>query len=433
MTRRILTAAVVLVVAIAVAQCSARASQAEQATAGASQPKPEQKILEKNPEFMRLLNPPEGDEFLQAYSAAFRDKAAEIEKNVADISDQKLRGDVRAEEWSNLPKRELAQFKAEADLTFYQAKIAFLKNHADSLFEVGLPIYEESGKYLSVRPIAAASANANLRIPMSPETIKQIYETFKKVAAPEIDAKTREYVSKAGAGSMCGRNPEWCYQAKRAEVEQNLLSTRLIVVGQGDFEAQKIERLLLVDYETETVLQELNPHISPPDTLAWRFSTEMPPPLPPEPPAPDTQPQNAPPVPKEVAPAPEPHTETAGNTTESAPPPAPPSPPTQPTPADTPKEPEPPAHAVTAASITEEPAPIYPEKARAAHVQGEVVLHAKIDTAGKTSEIRVLSGDDLLAPAAVEAVRQWKYKPMLVDGVPTETDTTITITFSLNE
>jgi periplasmic protein TonB len=43
----------------------------------------------------------------------------------------------------------------------------------------------------------------------------------------------------------------------------------------------------------------------------------------------------------------------------------------------------------------------------------------------------VLSGDDLLAQAAVNAVRQWRYKPMLVEGEPREVDTTITVTFSL--
>jgi len=44
-----------------------------------------------------------------------------------------------------------------------------------------------------------------------------------------------------------------------------------------------------------------------------------------------------------------------------------------------------------------------------------------------------LSSDDLLAPSALEAVRQWRYKPMLVDGEPKEVDTTITVTFSLQE
>jgi protein TonB len=86
---------------------------------------------------------------------------------------------------------------------------------------------------------------------------------------------------------------------------------------------------------------------------------------------------------------------------------------------------------VEAASIVTQAAPAYPPEARAKLIQGEVLLRAIIDKEGKISEVHVLSGDDALAPAAVEAVRQWRYKPMLVDGEAREVDTTITVTFSL--
>jgi len=56
-----------------------------------------------------------------------------------------------------------------------------------------------------------------------------------------------------------------------------------------------------------------------------------------------------------------------------------------------------------------------------------------IDKEGKVSGIQVLSGDDLLVQAAVDAVLQWRYKPILIESEPTEVDTTITITFSLIE
>jgi protein TonB len=88
---------------------------------------------------------------------------------------------------------------------------------------------------------------------------------------------------------------------------------------------------------------------------------------------------------------------------------------------------------VEAASIITQTKPVYPPEARASLVQGDVVLRAIIDKEGIISEVHVLSGDDLLAKAAVEAVRQWRYKPMLSNGEPTEVETTITITFSLLE
>jgi protein TonB len=86
---------------------------------------------------------------------------------------------------------------------------------------------------------------------------------------------------------------------------------------------------------------------------------------------------------------------------------------------------------VTAAAIVSQTKPLYPPQARAGNVQGDVVLHAIIDKEGKISEVQVLSGDELLAQSALEAVRQWRYKPMLVDGEPREVDTTIVVTFSL--
>jgi len=96
----------------------------------------------------------------------------------------------------------------------------------------------------------------------------------------------------------------------------------------------------------------------------------------------------------------------------------------------------PPAHIkipddVIAASIISKVKPVYPAKARAANLHGDVVLHATIDAEGKISNIQVLSGEESLAQAATEAVKQWRYKPILWEGQPTEVDTMITISFSL--
>ncbi|HEV2521530.1 MAG TPA: TonB family protein [Candidatus Acidoferrales bacterium] len=419
MNYRLIAAAVVVsFLMLPAAPCRAQANGAPQAAAASSQEKPPQKILEKNPEFKRLLDPPTEDEFLQEYSAGYRDKAAEIEAKVASISDEKLRAQARSDEWSNVPKKTLNRFKAEADVAYYERKISFLKNHRDAWFEVGLVKYDENVKAILVKTLPGATVEANLRVAMSLEKINQIYEQFRKLAGPEIDDKTRAFISKAGSGSMCASNPEWCYSVKREEMEQSVRSKRMIAVGQGDLESKRFDRLLLVDYVTETVLQELDSHISAADTLVWRYSTEAPPPVPPDPPTPETPPQSAAIAVKDGASASDQHSDVAGNASE------PPSPP---------KTPERPPRTVIPSSVLDQPRPQYPEQARAANVQGEVILRAMIGKEGKVSEVRVLSGDDLLAPSAIEAVRQWRYKPMLVDGVPTETETTITITFSLDE
>jgi protein TonB len=76
--------------------------------------------------------------------------------------------------------------------------------------------------------------------------------------------------------------------------------------------------------------------------------------------------------------------------------------------------------------------PIYPPLARTAHIQGEVVLFALISKSGNIDNLRVLSGHPMLAPAAVEAVSQWRYRPYVLNGEPIEVETQITVKFTLS-
>ncbi len=75
--------------------------------------------------------------------------------------------------------------------------------------------------------------------------------------------------------------------------------------------------------------------------------------------------------------------------------------------------------------------PPYPTLARAARVQGDVVLSAVIDVNGQIQNLTLVSGHPMLVPAAIAAVRQWRYKPYLLNGSPVEVETTITVIFSL--
>jgi periplasmic protein TonB len=86
---------------------------------------------------------------------------------------------------------------------------------------------------------------------------------------------------------------------------------------------------------------------------------------------------------------------------------------------------------VTAASILSQTRPVYPALARQARIQGSVVLHAIIDKDGKVAQLEVVSGHPLLVQAALDAVKQWRYKPTLLNGDPVEVDTTITVTFTM--
>jgi TonB family protein len=86
---------------------------------------------------------------------------------------------------------------------------------------------------------------------------------------------------------------------------------------------------------------------------------------------------------------------------------------------------------VQAARLTHRVTPEYPPLARAEHLQGTVRLHAIIGRDGAIQELRVMKGACSLAKAAVEAVRQWRYSPTLLEGRPVEVDTTIDVIFAL--
>jgi protein TonB len=75
--------------------------------------------------------------------------------------------------------------------------------------------------------------------------------------------------------------------------------------------------------------------------------------------------------------------------------------------------------------------PTYPPLARSARIQGTVVLAAMISKAGTIENLRQLSGHPMLAPAAIEAVRQWRYRPYILNSKPVEVETQITVNFSL--
>jgi periplasmic protein TonB len=76
--------------------------------------------------------------------------------------------------------------------------------------------------------------------------------------------------------------------------------------------------------------------------------------------------------------------------------------------------------------------PVYPEIARAARVQGDVVLDCTISNEGRVVDVKVLSGHALLQAAAVDAVRQWVYRPTLLNGVPVPVVMTVTVHFTLD-
>jgi protein TonB len=88
---------------------------------------------------------------------------------------------------------------------------------------------------------------------------------------------------------------------------------------------------------------------------------------------------------------------------------------------------------VAQANLITQVKPQYPSLARAARVQGVVLLNATISKEGTIKDLRVISGHPLLNEAAMEAVRQWRYKPQLLNKQPIEVITTITVNFTFQQ
>ncbi len=75
--------------------------------------------------------------------------------------------------------------------------------------------------------------------------------------------------------------------------------------------------------------------------------------------------------------------------------------------------------------------PTYPALARSARIQGTVMLQAVISKQGTIENLIVLAGHPMLVPAAIDAVRQWHYRPYILNNEPVEVETQITVNFSL--
>ena len=75
--------------------------------------------------------------------------------------------------------------------------------------------------------------------------------------------------------------------------------------------------------------------------------------------------------------------------------------------------------------------PKYPPAAKKARIQGKVVLDAIIGQTGEVENLKVVSGPAELQQSAIDAVRQWTYRPVLINGVPVEVETTVNVTYTL--
>jgi protein TonB len=83
-------------------------------------------------------------------------------------------------------------------------------------------------------------------------------------------------------------------------------------------------------------------------------------------------------------------------------------------------------------NLVQKTVPQYPAIAKAARIQGTVVLQATISKTGEITNLRVVSGPPMLQQSAMDAVRTWRYRPYLLNNEPVEVDTTVNVIFNLD-
>jgi len=93
---------------------------------------------------------------------------------------------------------------------------------------------------------------------------------------------------------------------------------------------------------------------------------------------------------------------------------------------------DPPGRTLEQARLVKQTMPVYPPTARTARVQGVVVLEAEITETGTLDNVTVIDGHPMLVPAAIEAVRKWRYVPARIGGVPVKSSLRVTVRFRLD-
>jgi protein TonB len=119
----------------------------------------------------------------------------------------------------------------------------------------------------------------------------------------------------------------------------------------------------------------------------------------------------------------------AGGIVSATPPPPPPPPPPP-----APPKPQGPVRVggkIKSPSLVNRVNPVYPPVAQAAQVEGAVVLEATVGKDGRVDAVRVVNGSPLLNAAATEAVKQWRYEPLLLNGEPVPFVLTVTVSFKM--
>lgn len=263
------------------------------------------RILTKDAEFVQLLHPPTNEDEVLTHSNGYLQRKREIEAKLAPISDPELRERLSTEEWAKVDKQKYVAEGEDAIQASTSAGLrAGLEKHRADWFEIGHVDYPGSTSLL-VKSVEASPLElpegADMAIDLT--TMDGVCSKFRQAADQQITENVAKWMSNqtcegklrticenlGGTPAECSDpaklneiprhlGPVPCNDNPSAEegriiVEKQMRESRMVLMGQGDLIAHRIDKLLLVDYDTETVLLE-----QPPGGLngkvVWKFPAE---------------------------------------------------------------------------------------------------------------------------------------------------------------
>ena len=172
---------------------------------------------------------------------------------------------------------ERAKFVKDAADRLAAEQAAFLVKHRLDWFEIGHIDYSDGGQTLYIDHVNASPLESlgGGSIPITLANMDAIYSKFREAARQGIDAEVNQRVSEMNSF----RNDEGSYyhvtqediDRYRRDAEIKARKQRLVMAAQGDLVNHKIDRLMLVDYDTESVIAEFSPKTIEPAESKWKF------------------------------------------------------------------------------------------------------------------------------------------------------------------
>jgi hypothetical protein len=259
-------------------------------------------ILTKDPEFIKLIHPAQSDDDLLAQSAEFAQKKQEIEAQLAAIHDSDLRTQASEEAWSKVDKAAYIEREKKTIADSFPAAIQqILSRHHADWFEVGHVSFPGTSSF-AVTSVEASPVTVldDTTVPINVAMLDGVYSKFDSITGPQIEQNVASQVQAkscdqqlknvcqnlGGSSSQCSDPAELenvrsqlqfscdagpSADELRQKAKQETRASRLVLVGQGDLPSHRIDKLMLVDYDTEAILLEL-----PADSLAGKIHWKPP-------------------------------------------------------------------------------------------------------------------------------------------------------------